>query len=138
VLTVEQPFAVPLIDQETGEVLDRELVGTWDLLERDAEVSFLKIRRRRFICVLLTDPLFGRPCSHGSASSLGRCEVRFAPGSRTSRCGSKSRCERRAGHGHGSRGWTGFSGLCCRGCGRAGGIRSILTVVAHGGSKTGV
>jgi CRISPR/Cas system-associated exonuclease Cas4 (RecB family) len=28
---------VPLIDQETGEVLDRDLVGTLDLLERDAE-----------------------------------------------------------------------------------------------------
>jgi CRISPR/Cas system-associated exonuclease Cas4 (RecB family) len=37
VLAVEQPFAVPLIDLETGEVLDRALVGTLDLVERDAE-----------------------------------------------------------------------------------------------------
>lgn len=28
---------MPLIDQETGEVLDRDLVGTLGLLERDAE-----------------------------------------------------------------------------------------------------
>ncbi len=35
VVAVEQPFAVPLIDQETGEVLDRDLVGSLDLLERD-------------------------------------------------------------------------------------------------------
>ncbi len=34
VVAVEQPFAVPLIDQETGEVLERDLVGTLDLLER--------------------------------------------------------------------------------------------------------
>ena len=33
---VEQPFDVPLIDLNTGEVLDRALVGTVDLLERDA------------------------------------------------------------------------------------------------------
>jgi RecB family exonuclease len=37
VVAVEEPFAVPLIDQDTGEVLDRDLVGTLDLLERDAE-----------------------------------------------------------------------------------------------------
>ena len=37
IVAVEQPFRVPLIDQETGEVLDRDLVGTMDLLERDAE-----------------------------------------------------------------------------------------------------
>src|SRR5437867_5023637 len=35
VLAVEQPFAVPLVDQEAGEVLDRDLVGSLDLLERD-------------------------------------------------------------------------------------------------------
>jgi CRISPR/Cas system-associated exonuclease Cas4 (RecB family) len=28
---------VPLIDQETGEVLERDLVGSMDLIERDAE-----------------------------------------------------------------------------------------------------
>jgi D-serine deaminase-like pyridoxal phosphate-dependent protein len=37
VLAVEQPFAVPLIDPETGEVLDRDLVGSLDRLEKDAE-----------------------------------------------------------------------------------------------------
>src|SRR5262249_46695754 len=51
VLAVEQPFAVPLIDQETGEVLDRDLVGTLDLLERDAEglvVVDLKTSARKY------------------------------------------------------------------------------------------
>jgi hypothetical protein len=37
VLAVEDPFRVPLVDLETGEVLDRDLVGTVDLLEGDAE-----------------------------------------------------------------------------------------------------
>ena len=36
IVGVEQPFDVPLIDLDTGEVLDRELVGTLDLIERDA------------------------------------------------------------------------------------------------------
>jgi len=36
IVGVEQPFDVPLIDLDTGEVLDRALVGTLDLLERDA------------------------------------------------------------------------------------------------------
>ena len=35
IVGVEQPFDVPLIDLDTGEVLDRALVGTLDLLERD-------------------------------------------------------------------------------------------------------
>jgi putative RecB family exonuclease len=51
VLAGEQPFAVPLIDQETGEVLDRDLVGTLDLLERDAEglvVVDLKTAARKY------------------------------------------------------------------------------------------
>ena len=52
VVAVEQPFAVPLIDQETGEVLERDLVGTLDLLERDAErrlvVVDLKTSARRY------------------------------------------------------------------------------------------
>ena len=51
-LAVEQPFAVPLIDQETGEVLERDLVGTLDLLERDPEgrlvVVDLKTSARRY------------------------------------------------------------------------------------------
>jgi RecB family exonuclease len=51
VVAVEQPFAVPLIDQETGEILDRDLVGTLDLLERDAEglvVVDLKTSTRKY------------------------------------------------------------------------------------------
>jgi putative RecB family exonuclease len=52
VVGVEQPFAVPLIDQETGEVLERDLVGTLDLLERHPEgrlvVVDLKTSARRF------------------------------------------------------------------------------------------
>ena len=52
IIAVEQPFAVPLIDQETGEVLDRDLVGSLDLLERDAEgrlvVVDLKTAARKF------------------------------------------------------------------------------------------
>jgi putative RecB family exonuclease len=42
---------VPLIDEETGEVLDRDLVGTLDLLERDAEglvVVDLKTSARKY------------------------------------------------------------------------------------------
>ncbi|MBI4608004.1 MAG: PD-(D/E)XK nuclease family protein, partial [Candidatus Rokubacteria bacterium] len=37
VVGVEVPFEVPLIDQETGELLDRPLVGSLDLLERSPE-----------------------------------------------------------------------------------------------------
>jgi hypothetical protein len=52
VLAVEQPFAVPLIDPETGEVLDRDLVGSLDRLERDLEgclvVVDLKTAARRY------------------------------------------------------------------------------------------
>jgi putative RecB family exonuclease len=52
IVGVEQPFSVPLIDQETGEVLDRDLVGSLDLLERDAEdrlvVVDLKTAARKY------------------------------------------------------------------------------------------
>jgi putative RecB family exonuclease len=52
VVGVEQPFDVPLIDQETGEVLDRSLVGSLDLLERDGEgrlvVVDLKTSARKY------------------------------------------------------------------------------------------
>jgi CRISPR/Cas system-associated exonuclease Cas4 (RecB family) len=52
VVAVEEPFAVPLVDQETGDVLDRDLVGTLDLLERDAEgrlaVVDLKTAARKY------------------------------------------------------------------------------------------
>jgi putative RecB family exonuclease len=37
VVAVEQPFRVPLIDPETGALLDRDLVGTLDRLEQDAD-----------------------------------------------------------------------------------------------------
>jgi putative RecB family exonuclease len=52
VVAVEQPFDVPLIDQETGELVDRNLVGSLDLVERDAEgrlvVVDLKTSARRY------------------------------------------------------------------------------------------
>jgi len=52
IVGVEQAFDVPLIDQETGEVLDRSLVGSLDLLERDAEgrlvVVDLKTSARKY------------------------------------------------------------------------------------------
>ncbi len=52
IVGVEQPFDVPLIDLDTGEVLDRALVGTLDLLERDAEgrtvVVDLKTAARKY------------------------------------------------------------------------------------------
>jgi len=37
IIGVEQPFDVPLIVLDTGEVLDRALVGTLDRIERDTE-----------------------------------------------------------------------------------------------------
>jgi RecB family exonuclease len=52
IVGVEQPFDVPLIDLDTGEVLDRALVGTLDLLERDAQgglvVVDLKTSARKY------------------------------------------------------------------------------------------
>lgn len=52
VVAVEEPFDVPLIDQETGELVDRSLVGSLDLVERDAEgqlvVVDLKTSARRY------------------------------------------------------------------------------------------
>jgi putative RecB family exonuclease len=52
VLAVEEPFRVPLVDPDTGEVLDSDLVGTVDLLERDAQrgivVVDLKTSARRY------------------------------------------------------------------------------------------
>jgi putative RecB family exonuclease len=52
IVAVEEPFDVPLIDLDTGEVLDRALVGTLDLVERDAEgrvvVVDLKTSARRY------------------------------------------------------------------------------------------
>ncbi len=37
IVAVEEPFRVPMIDLDTGEVLERDLVGKIDVLERDAE-----------------------------------------------------------------------------------------------------
>ena len=52
IVAVEQPFDVPLIDLDTGEVLDRALVGTLDLIERDANgrlvVVDLKTSARKY------------------------------------------------------------------------------------------
>ena len=51
IVAVEQPFSVPLVDQDTGDLLDRDLVGTWDLLERDADgfvVVDLKTASRKY------------------------------------------------------------------------------------------
>src|SRR5262249_21621346 len=52
IVGVEQPFDVPLIDLDTGEVLDRALVGTLDLVERDGSgrlvVVDLKTSARRY------------------------------------------------------------------------------------------
>jgi putative RecB family exonuclease len=43
VLAVEDPFRVPLVDPDTGEVLDRDLVGSVDLLERDAQCGVVVV-----------------------------------------------------------------------------------------------
>jgi putative RecB family exonuclease len=52
VVAVESAFAVPLVDQATGAVLDRDLVGTLDLVERDADgrlvVVDLKTAARKY------------------------------------------------------------------------------------------
>lgn len=52
IVAVEEPFNVPLIDQETGEVLDRNLVGTMDLVELEPEgrlvVVDLKTSARKY------------------------------------------------------------------------------------------
>jgi CRISPR/Cas system-associated exonuclease Cas4 (RecB family) len=52
IVGVEQAFDVPLVDLETGEVLEPTLVGKWDLLERDAEgrlvVVDLKTSARKY------------------------------------------------------------------------------------------
>ena len=52
VVAVESAFAVPLVDQATGAVLDRDLVGSLDLVERDAEgrlvVVDLKTAARKY------------------------------------------------------------------------------------------
>jgi hypothetical protein len=52
IVGVEQPFDVPLVDLDTGEVPDRALVGTLDLIERDGEgrvvVVDLKTSARKY------------------------------------------------------------------------------------------
>ncbi len=51
IVGVEHPFAVPLVDQEAGEILDRDLVGSVDLLECDADglvVVDLKTAARKY------------------------------------------------------------------------------------------
>jgi hypothetical protein len=51
---VEQPFDMPLVDLDTGEVLDRALVGTLDLIERDA--GRLQLRDHRVALAGLGSP----------------------------------------------------------------------------------
>ena len=52
IVAVESAFAVPLVDQATGAVLDRDLVGTLDLVERDTDgrlvVVDLKTAARKY------------------------------------------------------------------------------------------
>lgn len=52
IVGVQQRFTVPLVDQQTGEVLERELVVVMDLLERDREghlvVVDLKTAARKY------------------------------------------------------------------------------------------
>jgi CRISPR/Cas system-associated exonuclease Cas4 (RecB family) len=51
VVAVEQPFSVPLVNVDTGELIERDLVGSLDLLERDAEglvVVDLKTSARKY------------------------------------------------------------------------------------------
>jgi len=51
VVAVEEPFEVPLVDPETGALLERNLVGSLDLVERDPEglvVVDLKTSARRY------------------------------------------------------------------------------------------
>jgi putative RecB family exonuclease len=52
ILAVEEPFDVPLVDLDTGEILDRALVGMLDLMERDSSgrvvVVDLKTSARRY------------------------------------------------------------------------------------------
>jgi hypothetical protein len=53
IIAVEQSFSVSLINQGTDEVLEHGLVGTWDLLEQDAEgfvVVDLKTAARKPRC----------------------------------------------------------------------------------------
>ena len=61
IVGVEQPFDVPLIDLDTGEVLDRALVGSLDLIERDAEgrtvVVDLKTAARKYADVQVESSL---------------------------------------------------------------------------------
>ncbi len=66
ILAVGQPFAVPLVDQERGEILDRDLVGSVDLLERDAEglvVVDLKTAARKYSDLQVEASLQGLPVS---------------------------------------------------------------------------
>ncbi len=49
IVGVEQPFDVPLIDLDTGEVLDRALVGTLDLIERDGEGRIVVVDLKTYV-----------------------------------------------------------------------------------------
>jgi CRISPR/Cas system-associated exonuclease Cas4 (RecB family) len=67
IVAVEQPFTVPLVDQETGEVLERDVVGTLDLLERDAEglvIVDLKTAARKYTDLQVEASLQLSACSY--------------------------------------------------------------------------
>jgi RecB family exonuclease len=84
VVGVEQPFDVPLIDQETGEVLDRALVGTLDLLERDADgrlvVVDLKTSARKYTDLQVEASLQLSIYSGSSGNRVGRAPWQLCSG----------------------------------------------------------
>jgi PD-(D/E)XK nuclease superfamily len=113
IVGVEQPFDVPLIDLDTGEVLERALVGTLDLIERDAErrvvVVDLKTSARKYTDLKVDLSLQLSVYSYATAmNGLGDQRT----------CGSGSTCSPRAG----SRSCadTGRSGTGPRACGCSG------------------
>jgi hypothetical protein len=104
-----------------------DLFEMFDFNAGDDDLSLLKGRPARLICILRTDQLSRRSWSDGSETSSGQEEAVFERTAswhwRTWRCGSNSPCGRRASHGRGLRRRTGSSGFSYRGCGRAGDIR---------------
>ncbi|MFQ5828621.1 MAG: hypothetical protein ACE5JD_05630 [Candidatus Methylomirabilia bacterium] len=90
VVGVEVRFEVPLIDQETGGVLDRPLVGTLSLLARSAEGQFavvdVKTTAQRYIAlqVAAASP-GGRPRTPAATRTGPRSSRRRIPGTRCSR-----------------------------------------------------
>ena len=93
IVGVEQPFDVPLIDLDTGEVLDRALVGTLDLIERDGDgrivVVDLKTSARKYTD--LTSTLARTRYSQPSVTGPNPVAPRRARGlSAGGRCGNRA------------------------------------------------